>query len=380
MTVPPRLLVVAPSAELYGSDRALLTALPSLAGAFAVTLAVPTDGPAVERARALGVEVIALPDYAIRRRHLEPRALGPWVWRMAVAVARLHQRHRRGRFDLLYSNTLAAGIGPALKALWRIPHVVHVHECPTGPTWFVRSLLRLARLTSDRVICNSRFTLDFLVAREPWLEARTTVVHNGIELPEPDGRPEGSDALRVTCPARIHPKKGHSVLAEAVRRCQQQGRRIELHLFGDNLPEHTELRHRLERQVDEGGIGELVTWHGFTETTATMYRDCDVAVVPSVIPEEFSLVCVEAQSMRLPVVVTGPSGASEVIRDGQTGLIVPPGDPEALVTALSTLHDDPERRQQMGERGRRRMLTHFGRERYADRVRDLCLETVRARP
>jgi glycosyltransferase involved in cell wall biosynthesis len=108
-----------------------------------------------------------------------------------------------------------------------------------------------------------------------------------------------------------------------------------------------------------------------------MYRDCDIAVVPSVMPEEFSLVCVEAQSMRLPVIATGPGGASEVIVDGETGLIIPTDDAGALTKALASLADDPERRATMGRLGRERMEALFSRAPFGQRMRDLCLETAR---
>ena len=380
MTDKPALLIVAPSAELYGSDRALLSALPELTEAFRVTLAVPAAGPAVALAVACGAEVIVLPDYAIRRRNLSPTQIAPWVARTAVALTRLHRLHRQRRFALLYSNTLAAGIGFILRPLLRIPHVVHVHECPSGRPRLVGLLLLVTRLSSDRVICNSAYSRHFLTDHQPSLVSHSVVIHNGIDLPEPLASRASMGTFRVTCVARIHPKKGHEVLIESIRHMETEGRPVELHVFGDNLPEHEDLRCRLEHQVEQSGLQDAVIWHGFVDDTAAMYRDCDVAVVPSVVPEEFSLVCVEAQSMTLPVVVTGPGGASEVVVDGETGLVVPPGDARALADALSALERDPDRRRRMGRLGRERMVAKFSRAPYARRVRDLCLEMVAEEP
>ncbi|MDQ3146467.1 MAG: glycosyltransferase, partial [Actinomycetota bacterium] len=185
--------------------------------------------------------------------------------------------------------------------------------------------------------------------------------------------PSPSASLRVVCGGRIHPKKGHTVLIEAARLAAAEGSRWELDLWGDHLPEHEGLRRDLLRQVDEAGLSDRVDWRGFTVDTAAMYAGGDVAVVPSVVPEEFSLVCVEAQAMELAVVATGPGGASEVIVDGETGVIVPPGDAPALAAALRSLEVDPERRRRMGHRGRERMIRHFTREAYASAVRSHCL-------
>src|SRR4029079_17363686 len=124
-------------------------------------------------------------------------------------------------------------------------------------------------------------------------------------------------------------------------------------LYGDTLPEHQPLQRELEQFHAQHRLQDAVVGHGFVDDLQIQYGDADVAVVPSVVPEEFSLVCLEAQSMMVPVVATGPGGASEVIVDGTTGLIVAPGDADALYRALAALDDDPERRRTMGIAGRR---------------------------
>ena len=85
----PRLCIVAHSAELYGADRCLHAALPELVAHFDVTVAVPSDGDGVGIMRALGAEVLLLPDYALRRRHLTPRGVFPWLARVRSATSTL---------------------------------------------------------------------------------------------------------------------------------------------------------------------------------------------------------------------------------------------------------------------------------------------------
>ncbi|MBA2625572.1 MAG: glycosyltransferase family 4 protein [Acidimicrobiia bacterium] len=374
--VRPRLLVVAPSAELYGSDRALLAALPGLLETFDVVLAVPACGPASARAAAFGAEVVILPDYALRRRHLAPRGLLPWLARSARAALTLHRLHRRRPFDVVYSNTLAAALGSVLAPAWRVPHVLHVHECPTEPRWLAGVLLAVARVTTDRIVANSAYTRSFLVGRQPALSERTTVVHNGIDLPEPLPPPPASTSLRITLVGRVHPKKGHAVLLDAAARARQEGGDWQLDLFGDTLPEHEGLREDLVRQAEASGLSDRVTWHGFVDDPGRTYGAADVAVVPSVVPEEFSLVCLEAQAMCLPVVATGPGGPSEVLADGETGVVVPPNDSAALARALLDLERDPVRRSAMGRRGREHVLARFSRQVYAAGVRSVCEEAI----
>jgi glycosyltransferase involved in cell wall biosynthesis len=379
VTGRPRLLVVAPSAELYGSDRALLAALPELAEAFRVVLAVPAAGAAVARAEAAGAAVVPVPDHVLRRRHLGARALVPWLGRMRATARRLSELHREEPFALVYGNTLAVPLAGFLARRWRVPALLHVHECP-DPRWLARALLLAARATATTVVCNSAYTRDFVVRLVPALDGRTRVVHNGLDLPPPPPPPDPSARLRVTCVGRIHPKKGQGVLVAAAAAARHEGADWELHLFGDALPEHEALRRDLERQVREAGLEERVHWHGFVDDLHVLYGGADVAVVPSVVPEEFSLVCLEASAMCLPVVATGPGGAAEVVADRETGYVVPPRDPAALAAALRAIERDPDRGRELGRRGHDRAVTHFSRTAYAAGVLQACRELLRTGP
>jgi len=376
----PRILVVAPSAELYGSDRTLLQAMPALVQQFDVTVAVPAEGPGLASLESMATEVVSLPDYALRRRHLTPVGFLPWLWRCLVSVVRLQRHHRRQPFTLVYSNTLAASLGPVLKLLWRRAHVVHVHECPVSPAWLPRILLAIVRASADVVVCNSRFTRDYLISHQPALAARSVVVHNGVEPVEAPPVPVPGPWFRITCVGRIHPKKGQAVLIDAARMARDAGHPWSLHFYGDALPEHRELEAGLRRLVADHGLEDRVHWHGFETDPFKRYGGADVAVVPSVQAEEFSLVCAEAQVMLLPVVATGPGGPSEILVEAETGFVVPPNDSEALFKALRTLECEPALRVRMGRKGRERVLAQFSEDAYSRRLTEVLLRAAGLRP
>lgn len=363
---------MAPSADLYGSDRALLHALPDLAKTMDICVVFAADGPVVDRLRELGCDTHVVPDFALRTRNLRPRSLVPWLWRSARAVATTISLDRReGRFDLIYSNTSAAWIGGVLAKVLRRPHLLHLHELPYQRRWYPKVLLGWTRLTADLVVCNSAFTRSRVVEAVPALADRAIVVHNGLPLPDPVDPTPAASRLRVACVGRIHPKKGQWVLIEAAVLALEAGHRWQLHFYGDALPEHRPILEHLQKRVADTGVD--ATFHGFIEDTARHYLLADVAVVPSVVPEEFSLVCVEAQAMATPVVATGPGGPSEVLEHEVTGLIVPPNDAEALAGAILGLEGDPVRRALMGQAGVRRARDMFGESVYSRRMREVCL-------
>ncbi len=365
----PHVCVIAHSAECYGADKCLHAALPELVSRFDVTVLVPAPGPGVELMRSLGAEVIELPDYALRRRHLTAKGFLPWLGRLRHGSKVVRDLHERRPISVFYSNTLAAGLGPVVARKLDVPHAVHVHECPTSPAWFPKVVFAWLDGCTQRVICNSQYTANWVITVREQLAGRTVVVHNGLDLPPaPSAPPSPGPRLRISCVARIHPKKGQMVLLEALARAYRDGRDWLVHLFGDTLPEHQALHAELEQFVAQHQLQDAVVWHGFVDDLQIQYADADVAVVPSVVPEEFSLVCLEAQSMMVPVVATGPGGASEVVVDGTTGVIVPCNDADALYKALAALHDDPARRREMGLAGRRHVERAFSRQRFAEGV------------
>jgi len=100
----------------------------------------------------------------------------------------------------------------------------------------------------------------------------------------------------------------------------------------------------------------------------------DIAVMPSVVPEAFGNVVMEAMCLGKPVVASANGGGREQIEEGATGFLVPPADVDALARALATLLADPERARAMGEAGRRRFEALFTSEKSHAAIRRLYVE------
>lgn len=365
----PRALVLTPAADLYGSDRALLLALPAMLEEFDVVLVSAADGPLLPQVAALGAEVHRSADWALRRRGLRLAALPATAWRLVRAARQLRRLHREHHFDLVYANTVANALLPFLGRL--VPGatiVVHVREVPRDRGGLARVLFGAVDRVADTVLCNSAFTGNLVGTLVPGLRDRIRVVPDGIEALDPVTPGDADDGvLDVVCVGRIHPKKGQQVLIDAAIIAAAEGHLWRLHFWGDALPEHAELDASLRLAAADPRLGGRVFWHGYDADTRRLYEGMDVAVVPSVLPEEFSLVTAEAQVVGLPVVATGPGGPSDILIEGATGCIVPPEDPAALAAALVAL-EDPERRRAWGIAGRARTLERFTVERYGPAV------------
>ena len=118
-------------------------------------------------------------------------------------------------------------------------------------------------------------------------------------------------------------------------------------MFGED-----EYEGELRRLVDELGIAARVEFRGFCEDVGEELAGADVLVHASIIPEPFGQVVVEGMAAGLPVVAAAAGGPAEVLVDGETGLLYPPGDVEALAARLRRLATDGALRRQLGSRAR----------------------------
>ena len=249
----------------------------------------------------------------------------------------------------------------------RTPLVVWMHSEVIRPRWqyrlFYEPLLNLALRRATRIV----------VASPPMLEApslapfreKCAVVPYGIDpAPYTTTRPAASSETpaepTVLFVGRLVPYKGVDVLLSAL-----PALRVRAVIVGDGP-----CRASLEALAADLGVADRVTFAGQVpdETRLEWYRRADVFVLPSVSRQEaFGMVQIEAMLSGLPVVSTAlPTGVPWVNQHGQTGLVVTPGDPAALHTALATLAASPELRRTIGGQARARALATFTAEQMCD--------------
>ncbi len=187
------------------------------------------------------------------------------------------------------------------------------------------------------------------------------IVHYGID---PDGQPapyEGA-ARRLLCVGRLIPIKGHIVLLRAFAEAKRQLPDLELDVAGRGP-----LEPALKALASELGIGEAVRFLGHVSPIQTAIERAQVVVVPSM-GEGFGMVALEAMERARPVIAAAIGGLGELVRHGETGLLVPPGEAEPLREAIVRLAGDRELAARMGEAGRRRALDRFLQQFCTDRT------------
>lgn len=178
----PLILLVHQSADLYGSDKVLLSLVKGIldSGEFTPVVVVPESGALITILNALHVEVHVAEVGKLKRSVFTPKGLLHLPWRLAQAMRALTRIVNGRSIAVVHSNTLAV-VGGALWARWhKVPHVWHIHEILLSPRVVSRGLTLLVRWLADTAMCNSMRTQQWLLAEQPSLARRSKVVFNGL--------------------------------------------------------------------------------------------------------------------------------------------------------------------------------------------------------
>ncbi len=366
-----RLVVAHPSADVYGSDLQLLESIrAAVADGWDVVLLVPDDGPLTPLAERAGADIRVAGFPVLRKSMLSPRGLVRLGRESAVATVRAARWLSRASADAVYVNTLTIPVWLAAARLAGVPALCHVHEAEEDPRPVVTAALTGPLLLATRLVVNSEAARRTLGGVFRGLPDRARVVYNGVPGPPGEAVPAQPEpgVVRLALVGRLSPRKGTDVALEAVAILARAGRDVRLRVCGSTFPGYewfeTELRERAA-QPDLDGRVELL---GYVSPTWAEVQRADVVLVPSRV-EPFGNTAVEALLAGRPVVASRTQGLAEIVRDRETGLLVEPGDPEALAAAIADLADDVDLRHRLAEDGRRDALARFGVDRYAADVR-----------
>jgi glycosyltransferase involved in cell wall biosynthesis len=314
----------------------------------------PSDGPFLELVRGAGMEAAIVP-------------IGGAL--DIGAVVRLARHLRRARTDLVhvhghFSVNLVARVAGRLTGARVLSHmhVENAFRTGRGHGTQVRLDNATARLCYS-IVAVSEATAAGL-RRQGYPRRRIVVVHNGIEA-EPAEPVRLADDPTILEVARLADVKGQRSLLRALT-----GLNATAVLVGRDLEQAGAYERELRAEAERLGVVDRVVFAGYRDDVPALLAGCDVFCLPSEM-EGLPLVVLEAMAQGKPVVATAVGGTPELVVHGETGLLVRPGDVEALAAALAQLLDDPGQARRMGEAGRERVQREFDAAAMTQRILEL---------
>lgn len=286
---------------------------------------------------------------------------------MAAAALNIATNALRRRIELLhvhmaeYGSVLRKGLLAHLGKSLGVPVVIHMHGAKFTTMWETASPRRKSAILSilgcaDAIIVLGRFWQEYLVEHLQQSPAKIHIVPNGVPDPgsAPTPRPSPGQPLNILFAGQVGPRKGVGDLLEALALPSLRDLPWRLTIAGSGeIPAHREKAQQL-------GISDRVTFLGWvaSEQVSQQMRAADIFVLPSY-QEGLPMAIIEAMANALPVISTPVGSIPDMLHDGDTGLLVPPGDPVALSNAFLRLFESPELRAKLGANARQLYLHDF---------------------
>jgi glycosyltransferase involved in cell wall biosynthesis len=320
-----------------------------------VTLA--GDGPLTERYRAIGVPIVKMP---LRSLYGASMVTTGWQFVRYLRTEGVQIVHAHDMYSNVYAAPWArlAGV-PVIITSRRWWHSLPNRKLQIGN--------RIAFHLSRAVLVNSPQVARSVHERERITSERIWTVSNFVDdgafVPLPSGERAAMRAswgvrdageVVIGCVARLAPVKDHPTLLRAFALLRARNSAVRLVLIGGG-----EAHAPLVSLAAELGVTDAVTFVGELRDGVNHHRALDVSVLCSV-SEGFPNTLVEAMAAGVPIIATAVGGNMDAVADRETGLLVPPGNPQELARALGELAGDAQLRASLGAAGRRRASEHYG--------------------
>lgn len=353
-------------------------------------LVYANDGIIVQRLKKNGVDAIKIPlgnkitnIYPRETKLFNPIFLGTFLWRLLISggVFKLKKLLKKDDVHLIYSaDNLSKLIGGIVGKMAKIKVVAHCHDDFQEDS--LGKIMRIFYLfLLDRILTVSEKVRRFFIVKGK-IHQKAITVYNGINTdvfnPENvDGNVKvelglKGDTVIIGSIGVIEKDKGQKYLIKAIERLKLEGIINIVCVICGVGPEEANLK----KFAHLRGLADEVLFLGFRNDIPRILKTVDIIVIPSLTIESFSMVAVEAMAMKIPVIVTNVGGLPEVVDDGRTGILVPPGDINALCKALKYLIRNLDVRTEMGINGRKKVLEQFTIEQNVRKTEEILLQLI----
>jgi glycosyltransferase involved in cell wall biosynthesis len=291
--------------------------------------------------------------------------------RAAFVLGRLA---RQRRVALVHSNTSVVLGGAGAAAVARVPHLWHMREIYSRFASVWPAYRAFLRSSSEAIACVSEATAAQFRIRD-----RVRVIYDGLcGEPSRTPRPAARSALDlppdvpvVAVVGRISDWKGQDVLARALADPALRERGVIGLIAGDAWSGAEERGTQVRQLASQLGVEDRLRMLGFREDIENVFGAADLVAVPSTAPDPLPGSAVEAAAAGCTLVASASGGLPEIVRDGETGRLIPPGDSAALARTAAELLDDSGQRERLAVAAARDVRGRFSASRLLSSVQEL---------
>ncbi|MEE9406939.1 MAG: glycosyltransferase family 4 protein [Polaribacter sp.] len=372
------ILFVHQSADLYGSDKALLYLVQKLnKNLFSPIVVLPREGLLSVELKKLNIKVIITPVLNIHKKMFNFKELISFPFNFLKSIFKLNKELKGVKIDIVQSNTVVVILGFVYARLKGIKHFWHIHEVLENPKIAVKVFSRLVKVFSDFTIFNSKTTQESFCKIQPKIKRKSVVIYNGLdreveittnkEIEElKKSLTFNSSDILLGLVGRINENKGHALLLNAFKELEKKQSNAKLLFIGSTVKGKEDVLETLEKQIETLNLSAKVKIINFQTEIWKFWDIIDIAVVPSTIPESFGLVALEAMLSKKPVIASNLGALKEVVEDNKTGLLFNVENVESLTIKMNLLLNDASLRNKYSTEGFLRAKKIFTLEKYVN--------------
>ena len=379
-----RVLMLHVATDLYGSSKILFLVAKKLREeGHEVHLVVSEDGPLLDVFKKIGATTSIIRLGVLRKRYMNVYGLLNRARVLLSALVQLRKLIQSEKIDLIYTNTTPVIIGGVLSKLTGVPNVWHLHEIMDPPRSMVHRIFgSIIKATSKKVIAVSD------AVYQNWLPSigaeKLVRIYNGIPIETSSSihstiREElnlASNELLIGMIGRLNLHKGQFYFLDIAKELIKKNNALKFVLVGDAFSGYEYLYEKLEDSIKNAGLEKHVFYLGYRTDISQIMKGLDIFVLPSIKPDPFPTVVLEAMSLEIPVIATAQGGALEQVLDGVTGIHIPIDNPSFSAEKMEPLLLDATLRKSYGKKGKERVEEHYALEVFEKNIYQL-IESIR---
>lgn len=338
------------SSELYGSDRSLLNIIKGLnKEKYKINVILPCEGELVKEIKKVNNVEVTIKNIAVlRRKNLSIKGLIKYFIDFIKSYIFLKKFIKTNKIDLVYTNTSVIFIGGIVAKHLHIKSIWHIREIITNK-YENKIISYIINKYSDLIIANSTNTLNSLNIDK----SKGRVIYNSI-IPSKNIKNIKHNNFIVGMAGRINRWKGQKLFVDALEIIVKKDTEIVFEIAGEVYKGEEHIKDDLIQYIKEKNLQERITLLGQIENMEDFYNHLDIFVLPSIKPEPFGLVILEAMQYGVPVVATNHGGPTEIIKNGDNGILFEHNKPNELSDAILKIKNDKQFKEKLSKNGQKR--------------------------
>jgi glycosyltransferase involved in cell wall biosynthesis len=350
------------SSDLYGSDICLYHIIKESSKIYKSIIVLPYEGPLIKYLKQYENIKIYIYDFGVlRKKYFNFFGLLNYLYHLICGIIFLFYLVKKEGINTIHTNTSVIIAGGILSRILGIKHIWHVRQIIDSPRIFSKCLNTIIVLFSTEIIAISHAVKENILANSYIKKGgKIRVIFDGIDYQELRRNLKvkkyllkkykiKNDELVVGMVGRINPFKGQDTFINAAKIIIDKNIKAKFFIVGDTFKGYEGSLLYLKEMVKQLRLEKNVFFAGFIEDKLDIYNLFDVFVHVPISPEGLGLVILEAMANGLPVIAANCGGPKEIIIDGVSGLLVPPGDPEILAAKIIYLSENQEMRKKLGD-------------------------------